>query len=66
MKQLQSLIIVLLLTLAVAFSASATETNRTNKSGEKHQHGTQSVTHSGNHGSSHHRGTLHNNSQKTQ
>jgi hypothetical protein len=63
MKQFKSLIIVLLLTLAFAFSASANETYHGTNSGGKHQRGTQSITPSGKHSSSHHSGTHHNSHQ---
>ena len=52
-------IVVLLLTLACAFTASATETYRGNNNGSSHKGSARTVTHNG----SHHSGTHHNSHQ---
>jgi len=56
-------IVVLLLTLACAFTASATETYRGNNNGSSHKGSSRTVTNSVTHNGSHHSGTHHNSHQ---
>jgi|GEM_PF-4965203 len=65
MKPLKSIIIVLLLTLAFAFTASAIETYRGSNT-SNHKSTAPGITHSVTHNGNHHSDTHHNNSSKLQ